>query len=130
MTRSAGRTVAHDELLADELDDPGFRAEWERLALAREVAARLVAYRYDEDITQTELARRLGISQPAAARLERASHAPTFDTLARVSGLLSAEFSINISPAARRPKQLTKAARENAIGAYRSSDATICMTAA
>jgi hypothetical protein len=39
------------ELLAEQLhDDPEFRAEWERTALARAVAVALVRHRADHDI--------------------------------------------------------------------------------
>ena len=42
-----------DEVLAAALeDDPEFAVEWERLALARMVAARLAGYRFDHDLSQ------------------------------------------------------------------------------
>lgn len=130
MPKRATDPITDGELLDEELVDEAFRDEWGRLALARDVAARLVAYRHDEKLTQSELARRLGISQPAAARLERASHAPSHDTLARVAGLLGVEFSISIAPGQRAPQQLTSAAQKKVLGRYRSSNAIIRMSSA
>ncbi|HEX9504974.1 MAG TPA: helix-turn-helix transcriptional regulator, partial [Acidimicrobiia bacterium] len=78
--------------------DPAFRAEWERTTVARAVAVRLVEYRVEHELTQTALARKLGMKQPAIARLEAAEHNPSFDTLARLSSALGIEFRITVSP--------------------------------
>ena len=87
-----------DEVLERQLKEPAFRAEWERTAVARAVAARIVEYRVEHGLTQTALARMLGMKQPAIARLEAAAHNPSFDTLARLSSVLGIEFHITVSP--------------------------------
>lgn len=87
-----------NKVLARQLRDPSFKAEWDRTAVARAVANRLVEYRSGEGITQTELARRLGMKQPAIARLESGDHNPSLDTLARLSGALGLEFHIEVTP--------------------------------
>ena len=87
-----------DSVLAARLEDPAFRAEWERTAVARAVAVRVVEYRAQQGITQTELARRLGMKQPAVARLEGGGHNPSLETLARLSSALGIEFHIAVTP--------------------------------
>lgn len=89
---------SHEEVLARSLDNPDFRREWERTALARAVAMRVVAYRVTHRLTQTELARRLGLKQPAVARLEAGDHEPSLATLMRLSRTLGMEFHIDITP--------------------------------
>jgi len=86
------------EVLARQLKDPRFRAEWERTAVARAVAVRLVEYRAEHALSQTALARQLGMKQPAIARLEAGEHIPSFDTLARLSSALGIEFHIAVTP--------------------------------
>ena len=86
-----------EEVLARQLEDPAFHAEWERTAVARAVAARIVEYRVEHGLTQTALARMLAMKQPAIARLEAAEHNPSFDTLARLSSVLGIEFHIVVS---------------------------------
>lgn len=83
-----------DELLAD----PGVQAEYESSELAHAVALRLLRYRADHDLTQTALARRLGMTQPAIARLEASDHEPSLATLARLARELGMEFHIDITP--------------------------------
>jgi DNA-binding XRE family transcriptional regulator len=90
------------EVLKEHLRDPAFRDRWQRTALARAVALRLVAYRADNGLSQTALARLLGMKQPAVARLEAGEKNPSWETLARISKALGMEFVIDIVPRGRR----------------------------
>lgn len=96
MKRSELRS--RQDVLAEDLKDPEFRAEWERTALARLVAHRVLAFRIEHGLSQTELARRLGMKQPAIARLERGENNPSLETLYRLSNKLRLEFVIDIVP--------------------------------
>lgn len=87
----------HREVLEEQLADPEFQEEWDRTALARTVAERLVAYRAERGLTQTALARRLGMKQPAVARLESGDHTPSLDTLWRLASRLGVEFHIDVT---------------------------------
>jgi ribosome-binding protein aMBF1 (putative translation factor) len=86
------------ESLKKRLRDPEFRQEWERTALARAVALRLVEYRADNGLSQIALARKLQMQQPAIARLEAGDHNPSVDTLMRLSRELGIDFHIDITP--------------------------------
>ena len=87
-----------DEVAAEELRDPLVHQEYERTAFANAVALRVIAYRVDNGLSQTALARRLGMSQPAVARLEAGDHEPSLATLARLARGLGIDFSIDITP--------------------------------
>ena len=90
--------IPFEQILEEELRDPEFRAEWERLAPARAVANRLILYRADHGLTQTALARLLGMSQPAIARLEIGEHIPTLPTLLKLSDVLGLEILVTMMP--------------------------------
>lgn len=92
-------TTDLDALIAEELQDEDFRAEWERARLAHQVALRVIAYRAEHKLSQRQLAARWGMKQPVIARLEAGEHEPTLATLARLSGLLGVEFHIEITTA-------------------------------
>lgn len=100
-TQSKSRARSLDRILADRLKNDEFRVEWERLAPARALAIRLIRYRAEHDLTQKGLARLIGISQPAVARLELGEHVPTLATLIRLSDALDLEFLIDVRPKAR-----------------------------
>jgi transcriptional regulator with XRE-family HTH domain len=94
--------ISFEQILEEELGDPEFRAEWERLAPARAVANRLILYRAEHDLTQTALARLLGMSQPAIARLEIGEHIPTLPTLLKLSDVLGLEILVTMVPQSNR----------------------------
>jgi ribosome-binding protein aMBF1 (putative translation factor) len=81
--------IPWQQVLAKQLRDPKFRAEWERLAPAREIAHRLIAYRVQHGLTQSALARRLCLSVSTVADLEDAKELPTAETLATVETILA-----------------------------------------
>lgn len=107
--KTQGETVA-DELARDE----EFRREWERLSLARAVAAKVITFRAHNGLSQRDLAKVLGMTQPQVARLEGGEHEPAQSTLIRLAGALGMEFTINIAPASRAPRLLTKRASDSA----------------
>ena len=90
--------ISFDQILEQQRQDPEFRVEWERLAPARAIANSLVRYRIDHGLTQTGLGRRLGMSQPAIARLESGDHLPTLQTLLRLTEALGLEILVTMSP--------------------------------
>jgi DNA-binding XRE family transcriptional regulator len=90
--------IPYEEMLARQLRNPKFRAEWERLAPARAVANRLVVYRADHNLSQAALGRLLGLSQPAVARLEAGDHLPSIDTHVRIAERLGIESTVQIAP--------------------------------
>lgn len=90
--------IPFEQILEEELRDPEFRAEWERLAPARAVANRLILYRAEHGLTQTALGRRLGMPQSAIARLEIGEHIPTLPTLLKLSEILGLEILVAMTP--------------------------------
>lgn len=119
-----------EEVLAEHLCDPDFRRGWERTAVARAVAVKVVAYRAEHGLSQRALARELGMTQPQVARLEAGEHNPTIDTLARLAEALDVEFAIDIHPRQRTPKLLSEGAqRANAIATYETDKAGVLFAA-
>jgi ribosome-binding protein aMBF1 (putative translation factor) len=86
------------QIAAEDLANPEIRREHERTALAHAVAMRVIGYRAAHGLSQTALARRLGMHQSAVARLEAGDHEPSLATLARLAARLGIEFHIDITP--------------------------------
>jgi transcriptional regulator with XRE-family HTH domain len=119
-----------EQVLAEELRDPDFKREWNRTALARGVALKVLAYRSEHALSQRGLAKQLGMTQPQLARLEAGEHNPTIDTLARLAQTLDTEFAIDVHPHQRPPKLLSARARgKNTIASYRTDTAAVLLAA-
>ncbi|MGI8552867.1 MAG: helix-turn-helix domain-containing protein [Dehalococcoidia bacterium] len=89
----------HQDVIAEDLKDPAFRAEWERTQFAHDLAMKLIRYRIEHNLSQTKLARRLGLRQPQIARLQAGEQAPSLETLQRLAQQLGMSFHIDITPA-------------------------------
>jgi transcriptional regulator with XRE-family HTH domain len=97
-----------EQLLAEEqIADPEFRVEWQRLAPARAFSTALLRYRADNDLTQGGLAQELGVSQPRVAKLESGEHNPSIDTIINAVKRLGIEFAIDIAPLDSKPSFVT-----------------------
>jgi DNA-binding XRE family transcriptional regulator len=107
-----GVKTAEEVLAAARAADPEFAAEWERLALARMVSTTLIAYRSDHGLSQRELAKRLGVSQPRVVELESGEKNPQIETLIKISAAIDVEFAIDVVPVGREPKLVRKAVRQ------------------
>lgn len=115
----ADLTKTFEQLVADEEgSDPSFRAEWQRLAPAREFAATLLRYRAEHKLSQRALAKKLGVSQPRVAKLESAEHNPELDTIINAVRRLGIEFVLDVAPADRRPAFINAKAQKRGVIAH------------
>lgn len=89
----------HRDVLKKLLKNRGFRRGYEQELEKLGLVDALIALRERQDLTQEELARRLGVSQPFIAKLERAeTHNFTLDTLLRIVRALNGELVIHVKP--------------------------------
>lgn len=113
-----------DFLLTEgQLADPSFRAEWQRLAPAREFAATLLRYRAEHKLSQRALAKKLGVSQPRVVKLESGEHNPEVDTIINTVRHLGIEFVLDVAPANRKPRLVTARAQRH--GAIAHDDVSV-----
>jgi transcriptional regulator with XRE-family HTH domain len=75
-------------------EHPEVQAEYDRLGPRYAVIDALIAARLREQITQSELAARMGVRQPVVARLESGENSPKIDTLAEAAEALGCELVV------------------------------------
>lgn len=124
----ASKAKTFDALITqEEAADPSFRAEWQRLAPAREFAAILLRYRAEDELSQRALATQLGVSQPRVVKLESGEHNPSMDTIINAVRRLGIEFAVDVSPADRVPALVSARARKR--GAIDHEDVSVVVAA-
>jgi DNA-binding XRE family transcriptional regulator len=110
-------------LTEEQLANPSFRAEWQRLVPAREFAATLLRYRAEHKLSQRALAKKLGVSQPRVVKLESGEHNPEIDTIINAVRRLGIEFVLDVAPASRMPALVTARAQKH--GAIHHDDVSV-----
>ena len=79
------------------LKKPGIRAEYEKLAPEFAVARTLIAARTEAKLTQGEVARRMGTSQSAVARMESGRTLPSTTSLVKYAEAVGRKLSIGLN---------------------------------
>lgn len=75
-----------NDFLTEQLQDLGFRKEYEALQPERAVVQALIDARKKSGLTQQELAMRTGIAQGDISKLENGNANPSIRTLQRLAG--------------------------------------------
>ena len=91
-----------DDDLIDDLADPEFRAEHERLAPFEALARIVIMRRAALGMTQADLAGLMGTTPSVISRIESGQHATSARTLKRLAGALDARAVIGFEFAGDR----------------------------
>ena len=93
------RAVSHRQVMSRLLKDQRFRRGYEEELEKLRIVGGIIALRQRRGMTQKMLARRLKVSQPFIAKLEKAeTHNFTLDTLIKIVTALNGELVIHIKP--------------------------------
>lgn len=68
------KVIRYNEFLREQLEDEQFKREYEELEEEFTIAREVIELRRRKNLTQRELAERVGTSQPAIARLESGTY--------------------------------------------------------
>jgi DNA-binding XRE family transcriptional regulator len=95
-TKKKVRFVDFQADLGRRLQSPEFRGHYERRRLIHEVALAVRRMREDAGVTQGQLAKAIGTSQPMIARLEKGldQRTPRWDTLNRIARALGRQLRL------------------------------------
>ena len=83
---------------AELLKKPSIRRQYEALKPQFEIIQAIISRRNELSLSQRDLARMVGMHQPAICRLERGDHDIKIGTLFKVADALNMSFSINTPP--------------------------------
>jgi predicted transcriptional regulator len=84
------------EHLKEQLKDPDFAREYNSLGPEYEIIRQIIKARSEQNITQKELADKIGIKQSNISRLESGSYNPSLDFLQRIAEGLGKELHIEL----------------------------------
>ena len=87
-------SLDYKEYRDKQLEDPEFRAEYEKLRPQYEFRRAVIGARLEAGLTQKQLAEGMNTTQSAIARLEAGTRAPNLDTLLKLVEVLGVDLSI------------------------------------
>ena len=98
------KSVNLDEILAKELKNDEFRLAYEERRFYLQIARLVCDLRERTGLSQVELAKKAGVSQPMIARLEKGDNrrTPTFDTIFRLLKVLGYSMSLHVQKERRK----------------------------
>lgn len=88
------------DLLAEQLKDPEFRAEWDALQPERALVQAMIDARKRTGMTQKQLAEKTGIAQSDISKFETGGGNPSLRTLQRLAAGMGMVLHIEFRPTA------------------------------
>lgn len=88
--------VKFSEIKEQLMKDTQFKAEYEKLKPRYDVISQLIAARTEQNLTQQQLAERVGTQKSNISRLESGTYNPSLDFLNKVAKSLGKEVHIDI----------------------------------
>ncbi len=85
------------EMRSRRMAEPGAAEAYDAARLACELGRQVRELRVAQGVSQTELARRAGMTQPAVARFEAGGTVPTLPVLERLARSLGAELTVQLT---------------------------------
>ena len=82
------------EYVKEQMKDPAFAAEYKALDAEYQMKAQIIEARQKLNLSQKELAERIGTRQSNISRLESGDYNPSFDFLQKVADGLGKELHI------------------------------------
>ena len=82
--------------LNKSLEDENFKKEWDSLELRYAIVEQLIKLRNAYDLSQTELAKKIGTTQAVISRVENGTVNVGIDFLAKVAKAFDKKIEINI----------------------------------
>jgi len=83
-----------EEFEAEMLKRPGVKAEYDALAPEYELIKQIITARQEKQLTQKQLAEKVGTKQSSIARLESGSYNPSFQFLQKIANALDKKLTI------------------------------------
>ena len=96
------KTMRYEDLRRELMRDPDFKREYDALEEEFTLAKEIIELRIKRKLTQKQLARRMGTSQPAIARIESGSYRNvSLSFLRRLGKALGAVPEVHLRTAGR-----------------------------
>ncbi len=88
-----------EKLLNKKMENPKFKAEWNRLEPEYQIVKAIVELRAEKNLSQKQLSELTGINQADISRIENGNANPSLRTLQRIAEGLGMKLKLEFVPA-------------------------------
>ena len=85
-----------DEYKSELLKNPEVKAEYEALAPEYELMRQIINARIEQNMTQKQLAEKIGTKQSSSARLESGNYNPSYQFLQKIANALGKRLTVSL----------------------------------
>ena len=83
-----------DKYLKKQMDDPEFKKAWDNSELKYQLMIMVLKARNEQNLTQSDLAKRTGLRQSNISRIENGQAMPSITTLSKIAHGLGKQLQI------------------------------------
>ena len=87
--------MTYRERLKRELKDPEFKTEWDSLEPEFQIAEMIIRARYEQSLTQQQLAEKAGLGQASLSRIETGKVSPDIATLQKIAAAVGKKLVLS-----------------------------------
>ena len=91
------RNLSLNDYLKEQLNEPGFKKEWEKSEAAYQVTRELIRVRIEGKISQRKLAKRAKTTQTVISRIENMAVSPSIGLLQRIASSVGKKLEIKFT---------------------------------
>ena len=95
MNKKIEKALDFDDVLKEDLKDPEFKKWFDYYGKQLEVSLAILRLRKKNNMTQAQMAQKLGTSQSNVARLEKGQQNFTVEFLDKIAGVFNKELKID-----------------------------------
>ncbi len=97
MIKKVVKNTNFDDFLAEQLKDPEFKKEWDRLEPAYQAQRALIRARIDLKMSQRQLAKKAKTTQAVISRIENMTVSPSIGLLQRIAEAFGKNLQIRFT---------------------------------
>lgn len=84
-----------NDFLNEQLKDPEFKKEYDSLEVEYDIINQIIKTRLEQNLTQADLAKKVGTAQSNISRLESGNYNPTLEFLEKIANSLGKKLKIS-----------------------------------
>lgn len=85
----------YEKFKVEQLEDSEFKKEYDSLEVEYDIISQIIKNRLEQNLTQADLARKVGTAQSNISRLESGNYNPTLEFLEKVANSLGKKLKVS-----------------------------------